>query len=46
VDRTAAHHAVRLCIGSPSSAERLRQGLAIIDRLVDEEIDERYQAMA
>jgi DNA-binding transcriptional MocR family regulator len=46
VDRTAPHHAVRLCIGAPPSAERLRQGLTIIDRLIDEEIDERYQAMA
>lgn len=46
VDRTAPHHAVRLCIGAPSSVERLRHGLAVIDRLMDEEIDERYQAMA
>jgi len=46
VDRTAPHHAVRICIGAPSSADRLRQGLFVIDRLIDEEIDERYQAMA
>ena len=46
VDRTAPHQAVRLCIGSPPSTERLRQGLSIIDRLIDEAIDERYQSMA
>jgi DNA-binding transcriptional MocR family regulator len=46
IDRTAPHQAVRLCIGSPPSADRLRDGLAIIDRLVDEEVAEHYQAMA
>jgi len=46
VDRSAPQQGVRLCIGPAPSLERLKQGLSIIDRLIDEEPVEHYQAMA
>jgi len=46
VDRSALQQGVRLCIGPAPSLERLRQGLSIIDRLIDEEPVEHYRARA